>query len=41
MKEKNLQIEAMITKMDLMKKSLDDISIKYLDQQKLLEDMNS
>lgn len=31
-KEKNLQIEAMMTKMDLMKGSLDDISIKYLDQ---------
>lgn len=40
-KEKNLQIEAMMTKMDLMKQSLDDISIKYLDQQKLLEQMNS
>ena len=40
-KEKNLQIEAMMTKMDLMKGSLDDISIKYLDQQKLLEQMNS
>ena len=31
----------MMTKMDLMKQSLDDISIKYLDQQKLLEQMNS
>jgi len=41
LKDKNLQIEAMMTKMDLMKQSLDDISIKYLDQQKLLEQMNS
>ena len=30
-----------MTKMDLMKQSLDDISMKYLDQQKLLEQMNS
>ena len=30
-REKNLHIEAMLTKMDLMKKSLDETNIKYMD----------
>ena len=30
-REKNLHIEAMLTKMDLMKKSLDEANLKYMD----------
>ena len=40
-REKNLHIEAMLTKMDLMKKSLDEVNWKYMDAQGLLEQMNS
>jgi len=31
----------MLTKMDLMKKSLDEVNLKYMDAQGILEQMNS
>ena len=40
-REKNLHIEAMLTKMDLMKKSLDEANLKYMDAQSVLDQMNS
>lgn len=40
-REKNLHIEAMLTKMDLMKKSLDEVNLKYMDAQAILEELNS
>ena len=39
--EKNLQIEAMYVKMDLLKKGLDDLNIKYLDSQEQLGQLSS
>ena len=40
-KEKDLVIEAMLTKMDLFKKNIDELNFKYLDSQKLLDQMKS
>lgn len=40
-REKEMQIEAMLDKMDQMKKSLDTISFKHLEGQKLLDQMKS
>ena len=40
-REKNLHIEAMLTKMDLMKKSLDEANLKYMDAQSVLDQMNN
>ena len=40
-KERDLQIEAMIVKMDLMKRGLDEITLRHFDSQKLLEQMGS
>ena len=39
--DKNLQIEAMYVKMDLLKKGLDDLNIKYLDSQEQLGQLSS
>jgi len=39
--QKDLQIEAMLHKMDLMKQSLDDVSLKYLDTSKQLTALSS
>lgn len=41
MQERDLQIEAMLAKMDLMKKQNDELNFKYLDAQQLLEQMRS
>lgn len=39
--ERDLQIEAMLAKMDLMKKQNDELNFKFLDAQQLLEQMKS
>jgi len=36
-KTRDLQIEAMFAKMDLMKKNIDDLNFKYMESQKLLD----
>lgn len=41
LKEKDLTIEAMLTKMDLFKRSIDELNFKYLESQKLLDQMKS
>ena len=38
---KELQIEAMFSKMDLMKKNIDELNFKYMEAQKLLDQMKS
>jgi hypothetical protein len=40
-KARDLQIEAMFSKMDLMKKNIDDLNFKYIEAQKLLDQMKS
>lgn len=40
-KEKDLQIEALIAKMDEMKRKIDELTLKELDSKALLEQMNS
>ena len=40
-KEKNLHIEAMLVKMDFMKKNLEELSINHLDAKRLLDSINS
>lgn len=41
LKEKDLHIEALILKMEELKKNIDDLSIRNIDYQNLLEQMNS
>ena len=41
LKEKDLQIEAMFTKMEDMKQSHDQLNLRHLDATRLLEQMNS
>ena len=40
-KEKDLQIESLIAKMDEMKRKIDELTLKELDSRALLEQMNS
>lgn len=40
-KEKDHQIEALITKMDEMKRKIDELTLKEIDSRALLEQMNS
>lgn len=39
--EKDLQIEAMLLKMDMFKKNMDEVNFKYLEAQQLLDQMKS
>ncbi len=41
LKEKDLHIEALILKIEELKKNLDDLSIRNIDFQNLLDQMNS
>lgn len=41
LRERDLQIEAMLNKMDLMKKTNDELNFKFLDAQQLLEQMKT
>jgi len=41
LREKELTIEAMLVKMDLFKKNIDEQNFKYLESQRLLDQMRS